>query len=81
MEQISIAFTLDQIDTLILACGVAANNSTIETSRRFREVMGDLIHAKVLVTCADYVKEDERATSELLCAKLHSGAEYGKVVD
>ena len=81
MEMISIAFKPDQLDTMILACGIAARNSMPENARRCRELQDVLIHAQVVARCAEYAKEDERAIREMLCAKLHSGAEYGKAVD
>lgn len=70
MEQISIAFTTDQIEALVLACGIAAKYSTAGNCERILEVRRQLIHA--LVIAQDI---------EAVYAKLHSGAEYGKVVD
>lgn len=48
MEQISIAFTTGQLETLVLACGIAAKYSTAGNCERILEVRRQLIHAQVI---------------------------------
>ena len=70
MKQITLEFTMDQLETLVLACGIAAMHSTSEESVRILAVRRQLIHSQV-------VSQDIAC----LCDILQSTAKHGKVVE
>ena len=73
MKQISIALTPDQLETLVLACGVAAKHCTPGTCSHVLEVRRHLINTQVVMQA---IEDIEDAYSE-----LHICAESGKVGD